>query len=189
LAGLVAAAILVNRSTIPGRLLAGRTRRRVMQGNLKMLEALNQRLAEELTAINQYMVHAEMCANWGYDKLHKAIEHQAMDEMHHAEWLIERIIFLEGVPTVSKLNPMKIGSSVVEMVANDQLDELDAVKAYNESIRLADEVKDKGTSELLAKILKMEEDHVDWAEVQQAQIEQMGLAMYLTLQTTGAGAD
>jgi bacterioferritin len=157
-----------------------------MKGNPKLIENLNQRLAEELTAINQYMVHAEMCANWGYGKLHEAIEHQAMDEMHHAEWLIQRIIFLEGVPTVSKLNPMKIGKSVVEMVANDQLDELDAVKAYNESIKLADDVKDKGTSELLAKILKMEEDHVDWAEVQQAQIEQMGLEMYLARQIAGA---
>jgi bacterioferritin len=157
-----------------------------MQGNAKLLDALNQRLAEELTAINQYMVHAEMCANWGYGKLHEAIEQQAMDEMHHAEWLIQRVIFLEGVPTVSKLNPMKIGKTVPEMVANDQQDELGAVKAYNETIRMADELRDKGTSELLAKILKMEEGHVDWAEVQQAQMGQMGLEMYLARQTGGA---
>jgi bacterioferritin len=158
-----------------------------MQGNAKILEALNQRLAEELTAINQYMVHAEMCANWGYDKLHKAIEHQAIDEMHHAEWLIGRIIFLDGVPIVSKLNAMKIGKTVLEMIGNDQDDELGAVKAYNESIKLADEVRDKGTSELLAKILKMEEDHVDWAEVQRAQIEQMGIENYLAAQTSQGG--
>ena len=160
-----------------------------MKGNAKLLDTLNQRLAEELTAINQYIVHAEMCANWGYDKLHKAIEHQAIDEMHHAEWLIQRIIFLEGVPNVSTLNPMKIGKSVPEMVANDEQDELGAVKAYNESIKLAEEVKDKATAELLTKILKMEEGHVDWAEVQRAQIEQMGLGNYLAMQTTGGAAD
>ena len=159
-----------------------------MQGNAKLLDTLNQRLAEELTAINQYMVHAEMCANWGYDKLHKAIEHQAVDEMHHAEWLIQRIIFLEGTPVVSKLNPMKIGKTVAEMVANDQSDELGAVKAYNESIKLAEEVRDKATADLLTKILKMEEGHVDWAEVQAAQIEQMGLENYLAMQTMGDNA-
>ena len=157
-----------------------------MKGNAKLIDALNQRLAEELTAINQYMVHAEMCANWGYDKLHKAIEHQAIDEMHHAEWLIARIIFLEGAPMVSKLNPMKIGKSVVEMVANDEQDELGAVKAYNESIKLAEEMHDKGTSDLLTKILKMEEDHEDWAEQQRAQIEQMGLENYLANQSGNA---
>ena len=160
-----------------------------MQGNAKLLDALNQRLAEELTAINQYIVHAEMCANWGYDKLHKAIEHQAIDEMHHAEWLIQRIIFLEGTPIVSKLNPMKIGKTVLEMVENDEQDELGAVKAYNETIKLAEEVKDKATSDLLTKILKMEEGHVDWAEVQRAQIEQMGLENYLAMQSTGNKAD
>ena len=159
-----------------------------MQGNAKLLDALNQRLAEELTAINQYIVHAEMCANWGYDKLHKAIEHQAIDEMHHAEWLIQRIIFLEGTPVVSKLNPMKIGKTVLEMVENDQQDELGAVKAYNETIKLAEEVKDKASSDLLTKILKMEEGHVDWAEVQRAQIEQMGLENYLATQSTGGNA-
>ncbi|OFV81440.1 MAG: bacterioferritin [Acidobacteria bacterium RBG_13_68_16] len=159
-----------------------------MQGNAKLLDALNQRLAEELTAINQYIVHAEMCANWGYDKLHKAIEHQAIDEMHHAEWLIQRIIFLEGTPIVSKLNPMKIVKTVLEMVENDQQDELGAVKAYNETIKLAEEVKDKASSDLLTKILKMEEGHVDWAEVQRAQIEQMGLENYLAMQSTGGNA-
>jgi bacterioferritin len=81
-----------------------------MQGNDKIITTLNELLADELTAISQYMVHSEMCDNWGYDKLHKAIEAQAMDEMHHAEWLIARVIFLEGTPVVSKLNPMKIGA-------------------------------------------------------------------------------
>src|SRR5450759_1544282 len=97
-----------------------------MKGN-KVVTVLNSLLADELTAINQYMVHSEMCENWGYGKLHGAIRSQAMDEMHHAEWLIERILFFEGAPTVSKLNPMKIGKTVQDMISNDDDDELDAV--------------------------------------------------------------
>src|SRR4030066_1808636 len=110
-----------------------------MKGNEKLLTVLTQLLADELTAISQYMVHSEMCENWGYGKLHKAIENQAKDEMHHAEGLIPRIIFLDGTPVVSKLNPMKIGASVLEMVTNDQEAELDAVRAYTAAIRLAHE--------------------------------------------------
>jgi len=157
-----------------------------MKGNEKLLTVLNQLLADELTAINQYMVHSEMCDNWGYDKLHKAIEKQAIDEMHHAEWLIQRIIFLEGVPVVSKLNPIQIGRSVLEMIGNDQDAELAAVRAYNAAIRLGHEVDDQVTVDLLTNILKMEEGHGDWAEKQRAQIEQMGLENYLTNQTEGA---
>jgi len=159
-----------------------------MKGNDKLIGVLNQLLADELTAINQYMVHSEMCDNWGYDKLHDAIEHQARDEMHHAEWLIQRIIFLEGAPVVSKLNPMQIGQSVLEMVSNDEEAELAAVRAYNSGIRLAHEVDDQATVDLLTKIVKMEEGHVDWAEKQRAQIDQMGLENYLADQTEGAGA-
>lgn len=158
-----------------------------MKGNDKIIEVLNQLLADELTAINQYMVHSEMCDNWGYDSLHKAIEGQARDEMHHAEWLIQRIIFLEGMPVVTRLNPMKIGKTVPEMVGNDEEAELGAVRAYNSAIRLAHEVDDQATVDLLTKIVKMEEGHVDWAEKQRAQIEQMGLENYLTNQTEGAG--
>jgi bacterioferritin len=157
-----------------------------MKGNDKLIEVLNQLLADELTAINQYMVHSEMCDNWGYDKLHSAIEKQAREEMHHAEWLIQRIIFLEGTPTVNQLNPMKIGKSVLEMITNDQEAESGAIRAYNAGIRFAHEVDDQATVDLLTKILKMEEDHVDWAEMQRAQIEQMGLQGYLSRQTKGA---
>ncbi|MFA7419325.1 MAG: bacterioferritin [Melioribacteraceae bacterium] len=152
------------------------------KGNEKLIKVLNERLADELTAINQYMVHSEMCENWGYGKLHLAIRKQAMDEMHHAEWLIERIIFLDGAPTVSKLNNIKIGKTVLEMIHNDDLDELDAVRTYNEAIKLAHEVADEGSVELLTKILKMEEGHVDWAEIQNTQIEQMGIENYLANQ-------
>jgi len=159
-----------------------------MKGNKKMLTVLDQLLADELTAINQYMVHSEMCENWGYNKLHMDIRKQAMDEMHHAEWLIERMIFFEGTPTVSNLNPIKIGKTVTEMINNDDKDELDAVRSYNEAIKLARELNDQGTVDLLTKILKMEEGHVDWADIQRAQIEQMGLEDYLVNQVgTAAG--
>lgn len=157
-----------------------------MKGNDKVIQVLNSLLADELTAINQYMVHSEMCDNWGYTKLHKAIEKQAMDEMHHAEWLIQRIIFFEGAPIVSRLNPIKIGKNVPEMIINDNTDELSAVHAYNDAIKLAREVQDQGTVDLLSKILDMEEIHVDWTEMQRSQIEQMGLDNYLTNQTEGA---
>jgi bacterioferritin len=153
-----------------------------MKGDPKLIEVLNQLLADELTAISQYMVHAELCENWGYGKLHEAVEKQAFDEMHHAEWLIQRIVFLEGEPVVSKLNPIKIGTSAVEIIGNDQDAEVMAVKAYNDGIQLAHELKDQATADLLTEILKMEEGHVDWAEKQRAQIEQMGLENYLSLQ-------
>ena len=153
-----------------------------MKGDPKLIEVLNQLLADELGAISQYMVHAEMCDNWGYGELHEAIESQARDEMHHAEWLIERIIFLEGRPVVSQLSPIKIGSTVLEMITNDQEAELGAVKAYNDGIALAGELGDESTADLLTEILKMEEDHVHWAEKQRSQIEQMGLENYLATQ-------
>ncbi len=153
-----------------------------MKGSAKVIKVLNDRLAEELTAINQYMVHSEMCDNWGYGRLHKAIEKQAFDEMHHAEWLIQRILFLEGSPTVSKLNPMKIGKDVKGIVLNDYDAEVDAVKQYNAAIKVAVEAKDNGTRDLLQKILKDEEVHVDWAEEQRDQIDQMGLSNYLVNQ-------
>ena len=125
-----------------------------MKGNDKILEHLNLRLAEELTAINQYMVHSEMCDNWGYERLHKAIEKRAIDEMKHAEKLIARILFLEGRPIVSDLNKMHIGPEVPKMHENDRASEEGAIKGYNESIRLAVEVGDNGSRELLEDILE-----------------------------------
>ena len=154
-----------------------------MKGNKKVITALNSLLADELTAINQYMVHSEMCENWGYNKLHLAIRSQAMDEMHHAEWLIERIIFLDGAPTVSKLNAIKIGKNVAEMINNDIDDEFEAVVKYNEAIKLVRVEEDEGSVDLLTKILKMEEGHVDWGEIQRAQLEQMGMENYLVNQS------
>lgn len=159
-----------------------------MKGNEKIITELNSLLADELTAINQYMLHSEMCECWGYHKLHKAIRSQAMNEMNHAEWLIERILFFEGTPTVSKLKTINIGKTVSEMIGNDYDKEIEAVQAYNKVIKLAREVDDQGTADLLTKILKMEEDHVDWAEIQRVQIEQMGMENYLASNTeTHAG--
>ena len=153
-----------------------------MKGNEKIIKALNARLADELTAVNQYMVHAEMCENWGYGQLHKADQKRGIDEMKHAEKLIARILFLEGRPTVSKLNKISIGADVEKQHKNDWSAEHDAIKAYNEDIRLAVEVGDNGTRELLESILKDEEDHIDWIEVQLDQIQQMGIQNYLVEQ-------
>jgi len=153
-----------------------------MKGNERIIEKLNVLLADELTAINQYMVHSEMCANWGYEKLHKGAEKRAIDEMKHAEKLIGRVLFLEGMPVVSKLNKINIGSDIEAQHKNDWVAEEGAVRAYNEGIRLAVEVADNGTRELLESILKDEEDHIDWLEAQLDQIKQMGIQNYLVEQ-------
>ena len=153
-----------------------------MKGNGKLLVMLNQLLADELTAINQYMVHSEMCANWGYDRLHKKIEARAIDEMKHAEKLIARILFLEGQPQVSRLNQIHIGGEVESQLRHDLGGEGGAIQAYNAAIRLAVEVGDNGTRELFEAILKEEEDHIDWIEAQLDQIKQMGIQVYLAEQ-------
>lgn len=153
-----------------------------MKGNEKIIEHLNARLAEELTAINQYMVHAEMCDNWKYKRLDETIEKRAIVEMKHAEKLIARILFLEGIPIVSNLNKMHIGADVPKMHEHDHGAEEVAIRGYNESIRLAVEVGDNGTRELLQSILQDEEDHIDWIEAQFDQIKQMGVQNYLVEQ-------
>ena len=155
-----------------------------MKGNEKVVTSLNDLLADELSAINQYMVHSEMCANWGYEHLHHAAEARAIQEMKHAEKLIGRIIFLEGMPIVSQLKSIHIGANVSAQHKNDLGAETDAVKAYNEAIRLAVEAGDNGSRELLESILKDEEDHTDWLEAQLDQIEQMGIQNYLSEQVS-----
>ncbi|MGA2071374.1 MAG: bacterioferritin [Sedimentisphaerales bacterium] len=153
-----------------------------MKGNAKLLQALNGLLADELGAINQYMVHAEMVENWGYIKLGKMIQSRAVTEMKHAEKLIGRILFLEGTPIVNKLSPIHIGADVPKQFANDHAAEMGAVKSYNEAIKLATDVSDNATKELLDSILKDEDGHVDEIEAQQDQIKQMGLPQYLSIQ-------
>jgi bacterioferritin len=153
-----------------------------MKGDKKILAKLNDLLADELTAINQYMVHAEMCDNWGYQELAKAIEKRAIDEMKHAEKLIARILFLEGIPIVSKLKDIHIGAKVDKQHASDHKAEAGAIKSYNDGIKLAVAVGDNGTRELMESILRDEEKHIDWIEAQIDQIDQMGLQIYLAEQ-------
>lgn len=153
-----------------------------MKGNEKIINTLNRLLADELTAINQYMVHSEMCDNWGYSRLHEKVEKRAIQEMKHAEKLIARILFLEGLPLVSKLNELHIGADVKSQLVNDLAAELEAQKQYNSAIREAVEIGDNGSRELLESILKDEEDHIDWLEAQRDQVEQYGLDNYLANQ-------
>ena len=151
-----------------------------MKGNEKLLKTLNALLADELAAINQYMVHAEMCESWGYSKLHELIQARAITEMKHGEKLIGRILFLEGKPVVSKLSNIDIGDDVPKMMAFDLAAEMRAIKAYNAAIKLATDVGDNATKEILDGILGDEDGHVDEIEEQRDQIEQMGIAIYLS---------
>jgi bacterioferritin len=153
-----------------------------MRGNDKIIATLNSLLAEELTAISEYMVQSEMCDNWGYEALHKAIEKVAVDEMKHAEKLIARILFLDGTPVVSKLNPMKFGKDVKGIIETQLAAELAAITAYNAGIKQAADLQDAGSRELLNHILQDEEGHLDWLEAQRDQIAQMGLQNYLSRQ-------
>jgi bacterioferritin len=153
-----------------------------MKGNPKLIETLNSLLADELTAINQYMVHSEMAHNWGYEKLHQHFEKRAIDEMKHAEILIGRVLFLEGIPTVSKYNKMSIGADVPKQLAGDRGLEMGAIKSYNDAIVIAGQVKDFATREILEKILKDEDRHIDQIEELQDQISQMSLQIFLTTQ-------
>ena len=151
-----------------------------MKGNTKLLEVLNSLLADELAAINQYIVHAEMCADWGYEKLHEHFEKRSKDEMRHAEKLIERLLFLEGIPIVSKLSNIHIGSDVPKQLDYDRVAEMAAIKAYNDAIALAGEVRDFATREILDKILQDEDRHMDGIEELQGQLEHMTLPIFLT---------
>ena len=153
-----------------------------MKGNPKIIETLNALLADELTAVSQYMVHSEMCDDWGFARLHKEVEGRAKDEMQHAEMLIGRILFLEGKSTVSKINHMHIGNTVEDQLNSDHESEAGAVANYNASISQAGELGDHGTRDMLTSILKEEEAHIDWLEAQKDQIAQMGIQIYLSLQ-------
>jgi bacterioferritin len=151
----------------------------IMKGDDRIIDTLNGLLADELTAINQYIVHSEMAADWGYEKLHEAVEKRAIEEMGHAEKLIERILYFEGRPIVSELRGIHIGAKVEDQLKNDHQAEMEAVAAYNAGIELSREVGDNGTRELLESILTDEEEHIDWLEAQLDQVEQMGIAVYL----------
>ncbi len=151
-----------------------------METNQKVIDTLNKLLREELTAINEYMVHAEMAEDWGYSAFHEAMEHTAIEEMKHAEVLIARILFLGGKPIVSELDKITIGKDIPGMLRNDHVMESGAVFSYNAAIKVMVEEKDNGSKLLLEEILEQGEAHLDWYEEQIDQIEQMGLPYYLT---------
>ena len=154
-----------------------------MKGDPKVIEELNKALREELTAINQYFLHAEMCENWGYRKLSEFIKKQSIGEMKHAEALLERILFLDGIPTMEPLK-LAVGSTVREMIEADLKLEVAAVGQYNAAVQIATAQKDNGSRDLLVTLLKEEENHVDWLEAQAHQIREMGgYERYLSMQT------
>ena len=153
-----------------------------MKGDKKLIDALNDLLSDELTAISQYIVHSEMCEDWGYGNLHDKIQKRAIDEMKHAEKLIGRILFLEGTPVVSNLKSIHIGAEIPKQVENDRAAEEGAIKAYNDAIALAGDVRDYATQDILKHILNDEDAHMDELEELLDQIEQMTLPIFLTTQ-------
>ena len=153
-----------------------------MQGNPKVIAALNEALKEELTAISQYFIHAEMCENWRYARLGDFIRKQSIDEMKHAESLIERILFLDGVPNMTELLHLNIGQTVKEQIENDLKLEINAVAMYNRSVAIARDAGDNASRELFERLVKDEEEHVDWLEAQAHQIKEIGYERYLIQQ-------
>ena len=153
-----------------------------MKGKVKIVAALNQAMHEELTALSQYFVHAEMNENWKYSKIAQEIKKLSIVEMKHAEHLIERVLFLEGTPCLTGPKMLKIGKTVKEQFENDLAGELDAIKMYNEYVALSREAGDNGTADLFLSILKDEEEHADWLEAQLGLINELGLQNYLSKQ-------
>ena len=153
-----------------------------MKGNPEVIAKLNEALKEELTAISQYFLHAEMCENWHYGKLGNYIKKQSIDEMKHAEALIERILFLDGTPNMTELMQLNIGQNVKEQLENDLKLEVAAVKMYNDAVKLARDEGDNASSELFERLVKDEEQHVDWLEAQLHQIKEIGYERYLSQQ-------
>jgi bacterioferritin len=159
-----------------------------MKGDDRVIDALNWALTNELTAINQYFCQAKMCKNWGFNKLAKKHYDESIGEMKHAEFLIDRILFLDGVPEIARYNVIKVGANIPEQLANDLKLETEAVKAYNELVKLCVELGDNGSRELAAKLLVESEEHVDWVETQLGLIQAIGLERYLQSQI-GEGED
>jgi bacterioferritin len=153
-----------------------------MQGDRKIIDLLNDVLTAELTAINQYFVHAEMCENWGYDRLSKKIRKHSIGEMKHAEEIIERILFLEGIPNMQRLGKINIGETVPEILNADLALELDALPRLNKGAETCRDAGDNTTRQLIEAILKEEEEHVDWLEAQIGLIAQVGAQNYLAQQ-------
>ena len=155
-----------------------------MRGNDQVIAQLNQALREELTAINQYFLHAEMCHNWGYHRLGDYIRKQSIDEMKHAEELIERLLFLDATPNMAYMD-LSVGANVRAQLEADLKLEHNAVGMYNKSIQVARDAGDDASRELFSRLLKDEEEHVDWLEAQLHQIKEIGYERYLSNQTEG----
>ena len=153
-----------------------------MKGNDKVLKALNETLKAELTAINQYFLHASMCENWGYERLAKKNRDESIGEMKHAEKLLDRILFLDGAPNMTDMFPIKIGTNVKQQLENDMALELRALPQLNEAIKTATEVGDNASRELFEEILVDEEEHVDYLEAQLGIVKEIGLELYLAQQ-------
>jgi bacterioferritin len=153
-----------------------------MRGNPKVIEVLNEALREELTAINQYFLHAEMCENWHYDKLGDYIRKQSIDEMKHAEEIIERILFLDATPKMTEPMTLTVGKNVREQIESDLKLEIDAVTMYNRAVKISRDEGDNASRELFERLLKDEEEHVDWLEAQIFQIGEIGYERYLSQQ-------
>jgi bacterioferritin len=153
-----------------------------MKGDAKVVQLLNEVLTGELTAINQYFLHSELCAHWGYARLHEKIRKESIEEMKHAEELIHRILLLDGLPNVQRLGTVKVGQTVTEQFKLDLETELEAVGRLNTAIAYCRQVNDNGTAELLEHILVDEENHVDWIETQQEAMKQVGEQNYLSEQ-------
>jgi len=153
-----------------------------MKGNPQVIAHLQQALREELTAISQYFLHAEMCENWKYEKLSKYIKKQSIDEMRHAEVLIERILFLDGTPSMSDALNINVGSNVRAQIESDLRLEIEAVAMYNKAVEVARQEGDNASRELFERLLKDEEEHVDWLEAQVHQMNEIGYERYLSQQ-------
>jgi bacterioferritin len=153
-----------------------------MKGNKKVIEFLNDVLTGELTSVNQYFIHAKMCRNWGYLRLASRVKKESIEEMKHADDLIERILYLDGVPNLQRLYKVNVGETVPEQLKLDRQLEIEAVTRLNKGIALCTEVGDNGTRELAEKILVSEEEHLDWLETQISLVESIGEAHYLAQQ-------
>jgi len=158
-----------------------------MKGDAKVIALLNEVLANELTAINQYFLHARLCENWGYERLWKKVRAESIDEMQHADKVIQRILYLEGIPNLQKLGKLEIGETVVEQLKSDLALEKRAIPVLNAVIALCRDKGDNGTAELLEEILVDEEEHADWLEAQLTLVEQVGLQNYLAQQVKAEG--
>jgi bacterioferritin len=153
-----------------------------MKGDPRVLDLLNEVLTNELTAINQYFLHAKMCLHWGYEHLGKKIYEESIDEMKHADKLVERILFLDGLPNLQRLNKLTIGTNVIEILKGDLAFETATVPRLNQGIQLCRDVGDNGSEVLLTNILVESEKHVDWLESQMELVQQVGEAHYLAQQ-------